>query len=36
LLGDHALRRRSAAVGAEIRSRNGTARAADLLERVCD
>jgi UDP:flavonoid glycosyltransferase YjiC (YdhE family) len=34
LLGDRELRARSAAVGAEIRARRGTQRAADLIERV--
>jgi MGT family glycosyltransferase len=34
LLGDSALRERASTVGAQIRERNGTAKAADLLERV--
>jgi UDP:flavonoid glycosyltransferase YjiC (YdhE family) len=34
LLGDTALRRRSAELGATIRARSGTRQAADLLERL--
>lgn len=34
LLGDHELRSRVAATGATVRSRSGTQRAADLIERV--